>query len=412
MRLPKELKAYLKELKPTPIPLIFVETLEFKNSEFISHLRAIKYHKSFKEPLVKEVFRESESKTLINTDFNFYGMGGWRVAFETKRTSYYGTIEPQNKMINYTWKKPNVEKELLRKLEDIYSQDSSLQYMKVKAHSTLFNIIDFIKTYREQPSLEMLAKMNVEYLFTDSRVFKIKDKDKKAFITWIKENQEYIKTYRPNYLFIRGCIKTKLEPHDYATYQFNASKLKRFKKFFTIKEIMGVLDYLDKQKSCTYDYLLYLSNCEALENDLSEYGIKFPRNLKSTAKAIKILFDKNEQKRFEKEMEKIKSVYSDIINGVKTDFKIYVPNSPKEIVELGDKFHNCLRTYVDKIQKGEAIVFAFMNNEEPIECCELKINNKKLDLIQLRGEYNQSSEYHDICKSSVNNFIKSYQVGA
>lgn len=69
--------------------------------------------------------------------------------------------------------------------------------------------------------------------------------------------------------------------------------------------------------------------------------------------------------------------------------QICVPETAEELREEGKRLHNCLRTYVDKVARGETLIFFVRRIEDPTSAfVALEYRNGRI--IQCRFDYNRS----------------------
>ena len=67
-----------------------------------------------------------------------------------------------------------------------------------------------------------------------------------------------------------------------------------------------------------------------------------------------------------------------------TQYMVFVPESPEELVQEGNRLHNCLASYVDQVSEGNTSIFFIReatNPEAPFYAMEVRNGN----MIQLHG---------------------------
>lgn len=407
MKLPNELKEYLKTIQKGSYYKRFAETVQKMNGKITLRLWSIRFNKSDKEPLVKEVFRKNETQTYTNTDFYFCSVGGWVTVWKKKRYLYYGIFEPENRLYKSHLKLPNVDSKKLWDYKIIRELDPDLKYFFVD--DGVQDIIEYIKVWRKNPMLELLSKNGWQHLYTDSRVFKLEGKKKKAFIQFLSNKENLIQ--KPNYNQIINCINNHITLDEYHERQEIKHIQKELKEFNFLYDLCkDIRKYLNNQKCYIDFYKDYLNMAKELNMNVNDRGVLFPRNISESHDnlvATKLVI---KNKKFDNKIQKIYKKLADIQISNK-DLKVVIPKNSHEIIELGEKLHNCVGKagYIERMAQGEILIVAVYKGEYPIECCELMKTKKSLNIQQLRGDHNQDSLFHQKANTLINNFIKIYK---
>ena len=77
----------------------------------------------------------------------------------------------------------------------------------------------------------------------------------------------------------------------------------------------------------------------------------------------------------------------------------------EELVEEGSRLHNCLRTYIDKVARGDCLIFFIRKADRPdepfyaMEYCNGEIN-------QLYADHNEHDSNYDVVYTFCSDFIK------
>ena len=163
------------------------------------------------------------------------------------------------------------------------------------------------------------------------------------------------------------------------------------KKISEYTDAQKVLKYLDTQEAMrTKDYIDYMEECRTLGYDMRKKQVLFPEDLRKahteTSQRIKIETDRKKQAEFEKSMGKLYDEpafsYGDfLIRGA-----LNVSELQNESAVLG----HCVRTYVDKVCRGDCAILFIRKAENPDEPYYTMEIDKTGKVVQCRGRYNCS----------------------
>lgn len=135
-----------------------------------------------------------------------------------------------------------------------------------------------------------------------------------------------------------------------------------------------------------HDWLDYIKSCRKLGMDIERKDVLFPKDFKrahdEATSAVKIQTDKERELAFRKIVPDI----SILINGL----SITTAKSQKELNEESRVLNHCVRTYGEKILRGESLIFFIRNNNDlgtPYYTLETDWKGK---FIQCRGKNNCS----------------------
>ena len=176
-----------------------------------------------------------------------------------------------------------------------------------------------------------------------------------------------------------------------ANYENTWSIEENIKNIAEYTDAQKVLDYLGTQPCArTGDYIDYMKDCKTLGYDMNRKSVLFPEDFdeahRRASERIKIEADALKQAAFEKSMEKLygKSVFESdglIIRGAKTATELR-----DESAALG----HCVRTYVDKVCRGDCAILFIRKSEAPEEPYYTLEINKDGKVVQCRGQKNCS----------------------
>ena len=201
----------------------------------------------------------------------------------------------------------------------------------------------------------------------------------------IQMNAEYLKKFYETF----GCDIKLLRKKG------NRISFHKFFKYFD-KEIERYIDKKPKEKlkreelielkrNMVNDWKDYLSWCRELKYNLDNMFIYMPNNFKQVhdrvAKEYKDLKDRKaaaEKKRRDKlvakKMQKIKKdmeeIFSknagvDALNIKGNGLILIVPANSEAIKEEGEALHHCVGTYIERVAKGETVIFFIRKENEP-----------------------------------------------
>jgi predicted RNA-binding Zn-ribbon protein involved in translation (DUF1610 family) len=185
---------------------------------------------------------------------------------------------------------------------------------------------------------------------------------------------------------------------EFATNQINDLNL--FMKYTTLKK---AFDYMKvQQKLCkspidykqyhsiynvSTDYKDYLSDCIALDYDLTKKSVLFPKNLynahQNTISQVKIKANEHLNETFIKRekvlLEKYGFQYRNLV--------IRPAQSPAELILEGKALNHCVGTYADRHAKGEISIF-FIRKSSDLDKPYYTLELRQDRIIQTRGKNN------------------------
>lgn len=84
---------------------------------------------------------------------------------------------------------------------------------------------------------------------------------------------------------------------------------------------------------------------------------------------------------------------------------VKVPETAEELVEEGNRLHNCLRTYVDRVARGECLIFFIRRADRPDEPF-YAMEYRNGEIRQLYADHNQHDKNYDVVYTFCSDFIK------
>lgn len=398
------LDTFLKTLAPF-YGRMWVETLDVNEDGVEVTLHCVRYRKSDKEPKCKTAFIHSEKRNRINSDLDFTRLGGWVMLFEPK--NYYGyTVSCEDILIETELNYPGITKvERLWDINDLHRLAPETKYFDSVPES---KVVEFIKMWRKHPELEFVWKdKDLKWHWADSRIYKLKNKQ--TVIKLLKKNGGNLND-------ALGLLKYGSEEKREKERAINRTIRKWNKELDPYhigkQYVLKLDDYLKGQNCEVYDYRDYLELCVYFKKSLKDYGVLFPKNLmESHDRLVKLKQLKEDKKeraklvRMEAKIKTIASHYEDMLKHLSTDvYKLAVPNSVDQFVDIGNKMKNCVGTngYQEKMYKGDCLIVVAFKKNKPVVCVEL---TKKFEIRQLRGLKNQNTKPCNEVKPLINAFI-------
>ena len=146
--------------------------------------------------------------------------------------------------------------------------------------------------------------------------------------------------------------------------------------------------YIVTQKSDCGIYLDYLNECKKLGLDLEDKKVLFPENLQAaheeTTEKIRIQADSKKKVAFKESTDKIygRPAYRE------EKLLIRAAQSPEELSKESAALHHCVRTYVDRVARGECVILFVRKTASPDEPYFTLELSPKGEIIQCRGDHN------------------------
>lgn len=174
-------------------------------------------------------------------------------------------------------------------------------------------------------------------------------------------------------------------------------------------EDIGTVDFMTWVKATegnisTWDWCDYIKDCKLLGMDIRKKNILFPDNFQEThaelSQRVKVAEDELKAAGMKRTAE---SFGMDISSDL---FILKIAQSQKELNCESSALNHCVRTYGDKVSRGETVIYFIRRKDEPDKpfyTLEIKPDGT---FIQCRGEYNCSmtEEVKDFTEKVVKEF--------
>lgn len=247
----------------------------------------------------------------------------------------------------------------------------------------------YLNAWYKNPKIEMVMKSNLTHLteyfvggpYSEGHT-KVLNRDGKTLHEVLNVSSQLLKIARPmnptyEVLWTMQDVYMTDNTMTREVFEEMAATRLSLKYFKDIAELYGIpysksLQYLqtaydhqciDKDE-CLTVWVDYLRMAKAIGIDLSDKAKMFPTSLKKehdiavfAYRAVKIEID---QKMFEERAQINKKYEFEDEN-----LMAIIPNSPQEIIEEANAQNNCLRSYVERVRKGETIVVFVRKKDEP-----------------------------------------------
>jgi len=417
----------LKIVNASPVDahLCFVEILGTIRKEPCLRLFAYKHTKTYGKQ-VKEVGRRFVDRDMLTGSLYYTHLGGYQVVFQKQKRVGYYTITADDRFYEVTDKSDMCyPKRYFNRLytakevtEKFKGTDEWLNYLYVPELSDIEDTMAYIRAYREHPSLEMLAKSGYGYLWDSKQIYRLGYEKHRAVMKFLKNNREYLLKHKPNLGWILKAINMGMSAAQYdellqtstLTYWFEGDGYK-----FSSELIHEIYKYVLKQGSEIDIYRDYLSTCKELGSNVHDRGILFPKNLLEKHDAVTQMLDEKKHKEVNEGLKKAYSILKAFIENT-GEFQLVLPKSQHDLVQWGNKLHMCVGTmgYGEKMSKGNTIILGVFLQGQIVECCQIGLSeydqeDKEMKVLQLRGDHNTDSPYHNECKALTNQFLMNYK---
>ena len=246
-------------------------------------------------------------------------------------------------------------------------------------------IIDYVNLYRDRPKVELLIKGGYHYIAMSARQLNMKGKNFEDIFGISSYWDRYVK---------EGTIGIN------DVWFIRKHKIKSYEQLMSARDLMsrGADKYVDSSvlmverflkyysESPKYLYMDYLRWCNSLGYPMDDYRILCPENLKAAHDKVQKEYRKMEsdikQKEFDKVLKKLEKYDYEGENYI-----IRPARSQLELIQESEKLHHCVRTYADRMAKGETAIFFLRDKnspDTPLYTIEFKGNR----VMQFRGDHN------------------------
>lgn len=421
MGIPKNVREVV-EKSPVSSSLKFIETLSSINKKPVLKLYAYKHTKT-RGIECKQVGRRFINKDQVTGSLYYHRLAGYQVVFKGVKQVGYFKLEADDHF--YDIKRCDMYYPPAYSFERLYTaeelQDAfkgtteKLKYLVVPSLKDISDSMDYLRTYQEQPKLELLAKAGLEYLWKEKQMYRLGTVKSRILMRYIKDNLEYIKEKQPTYRWMMDSINVGLSAEQYSFYK-DVEFLNEYIKSHHIRlngdTIKEICKFVRKQKTEIGTYADYLDGSKKLGLKTNDRGVLFPRNIQESHDMVMSKLDEKVNKDTNKGLKQAYEILKQFITDT-GEFHLVLPQSQNMLVEWANKLHNCVgkMDYGPQMSKGETIIIGIFKDCEIVECCEIgkQSKSKNLEIIQCRGDNNLDSQYHSQAVSLVSNFITGYK---
>ena len=263
-----------------------------------------------------------------------------------------------------------------------------------------YALIGYIYNFLKYPSIEILEKAGFEYIVGErangckSRAVNWRAKDLRKILDLkpkeIKEFRElgrYARLYElEKYKDIKKMgYKVSFDQLGLLPNYKMKEKIREIERYVKLEK---ALSYLETQEDDCGIYLDYLRECKRLGYDMKNKKVLFPADLQAaheeTSEKVKIQADSKKKVAFKESTDKIygRPAYRE------EKLLIRAAQSPEELSKESAALHHCVRTYVDRVARGECVILFIRKTESPDKpyfTLELSPDGK---IIQCRGDHN------------------------
>lgn len=338
------------------------------------------------------------------TGYKNHPYDGWKKMKEAKTPS-------PNIGIAYYWMEPRFAKTIIYE-ESIQNIGTDLKYADRDIRDA-YEAVSYFVNFLKYQSIEILDKAG----FKEVVDYKIKGGGSKS-INWrakelrkiLKLNTKEIREFRETDMTI-SCLEkyhtcrksipgisfeeTKLLTQRFELLKSEISGLSSY--LASPEELLRAIKYLQKQNekyskdSTAGDYLDYLADCRKLQLNMMDKKVLRPKNFQAEhARISKIVAEKQEKINERAFAEKQKEITDMTEPYISRALIIRPAESAAELTVESEFLHHCVRTYKEKVIKGNcAILFIRKLKEPDVPFYTLEIDNSG-KLVQCRGKYNCS----------------------
>ena len=393
------------------------------------------------KPVVKEVARiRTDSDTIEYRDMGYHGLGGWIV--------YWDRADYATKCIN-AWRQPpglgEWERERYRRggaLTFPWHETVNPQALKGTKYEWCQwpgtnGLVDWLKLYRADPRIELLAKMGLTQLCTPAGV---KAASKPEVRAYIRANLEELRHYRTwtvkdfcwaakrGLPIIEGVRHYQIvSEFKYVSWQLRDAHLKL--------DYARVGKMLPKWRATVKEYVRYLEYALTAGLDLRCAGVLYPpvgRGETSFAarlermEAAAALYERRARRKNRLEQAKLEREAADLMAARKAEIAAFqlsldksavvdlgkgvtcvLAKDQKTLLEEGKKMNNCvgMGTYGHGVLLGSKLILMFRKNGKPFVDAEIDRQSWRVKQCYARGNSQAPEEYH-AASARVAKFLK------
>lgn len=339
-----------------------------------------------------------------------YGLFGYNVGWYKQGLSNYKNTYDDNKWYEAEDKYYKVfcpiinKKDVLKFKQYKYSVANKYKYV---------DLIKYLRLYEEYPQIEYLMKLDLQQFTTNKSIIKTIAKDKN-FRKWIIKNKEILQNKYGQYSYVSSKVILEAYKKDISIFraQYLERKCKEILDDYSYrttiydiipkKDIISLVEYIDKQEIKCDIYADYISACKKLNIDLSLIKNKFPKNFKKwhdiridQYNAKKALEDEKKRKQLYNQFRQIANKYSSMQRDLEDNYCVVIAKSPADLIKEGETLHHCVgrMNYDQKFAREESLIFFVRNKDNPsipFVTLEYSLNNHKI--LQCYSERNSKPD--------------------
>ena len=272
--------------------------------------------------------------------------------------------------------------------------------------------ISYLLSWYKNPAIELVLKANLtqltkyfirdgKYLCTGKKLTDVLNVNPAVLKMVIKGNLEYDDMRKLSSLYHVDNTITLEMYQNIAQERIQAFQLIDLKKRFDIsfsqamKYIQVVYDHqCIEKKEAVNIWVDYLNMAKMLKIDLKDKTRLYPGSLKKEHDVAMFAY-RTFQAEVDKAMFTAQSEKNKFFEYSYKDLRVIVPTTPEEIVEEATRQKNCLRSYVERIKRGDTVVVFIRKKETPdVTYLTAEVNNGVLN--QLKGYCNSNPRNKEI----------------
>ena len=263
-----------------------------------------------------------------------------------------------------------------------------------------YALIGYIYNFLKYPSIEILEKAGFEYIAGQraneekSRAINWRAKDLRK-ILGLKPKE--IKEFRDLGRYARLYELEKYKDIKKMGYKVSFNQIGMLPDYNLSEKISVIEQHVKLEKALSYletqgrdcgIYLDYLRECKRLGYDMKNKKVLFPADLQAaheeTSEKVKIQADSKKKVVFKESTDKIygRPAYRE------EKLLIRAAQSPEELSKESAALHHCVRTYVDRVARGECVILFVRKTASPDEPYFTLELSPKGEIIQCRGDHN------------------------
>lgn len=414
---------YIKRNVRPNVSYFSVWRKERKDPEgFSRYVFACKKRKADKEILIGLALAENSSHYIVSLDLEYVSMSGYLYTFKSESKAKsdgcgasfgYWRVEHDGRFVE----KDRKNRYSCNMFAPLIGRSRLLSFIKAKhPHFSLpqsvrdpFEQLDIWNKY--PIDCERLCVMGFFWLVPTIGAYEmIKDpKKRKAIASFMKNRRAQIISLRASWTQIRDCVRLSCGFAD----------LERLSETEACRKVLaenGAPQSLAKEarnwlkKSMAgrrwslADWSSYLSDCGKSQMDMSDKRVLMPRDLEQAHDHVSMIADRKEKEAIDSKIKAISGILGKLEIG---DFSVVPMSSVADFVNTGKLLKMCVGSYGydKKMAEGKTFCAVFYVSGKPKECVEIDLKTKSI--IQLYGENDRPSEYHQKATELCSTFASS-----